>query len=56
MKYIVVGGCPFRGYTNTLTYTAIRELGQFKTEEEANKCIEENWDECGGLINLFEIK
>jgi len=56
MKYIVVGGEPFRVYTGTTTFISIRELGQFETKEEAEECVTKNYTECGGLINLFEIK
>ena len=56
MKFIVVGGIPFRTYTGTVTYTGLKELGQLKTKEEANKCIEDNFDESGGLILLTEVK
>ena len=54
-KWIVVGGNPIRVYTGTTTFTGFHELGQFKTEEEANKCVKENYDSCGGLINMFKV-
>jgi len=55
-KYIVIGSIPFQTHTGTVTYLSIKELGQFTDKEEAEKCVEENFDRCGGLINLFEIK
>ena len=56
MKYIVVGGTPFTMYTGTTTYTSIREFGQFKTEEESEQCIVKNYEECGGLIQVFKVE
>lgn len=55
-KYLVVGSCPFTGYTGTTTYTSIKKIDQFNDKEKAVKCVIENWDECGGLIEIFEIE
>ena len=55
-KFIVVGGNPYRMYTGTITFTHLRELGQFNTQEEADRCIEQNYDECGGLLDVFVVE
>ena len=49
--YLVVGGNPFK-----TSFTGIRSLGTFLSKEEAKKCVEENYDECGGLIQAFPVK
>jgi len=54
-KYVVMGGNPFRGYTGTTTFTALRTLGIFDTQEEADKCIDDKFDDCGGLIHVQEV-
>lgn len=55
VKYIVVGGMPFQGYNGTTTFCGLYSLGIFNTQEEAENCREEKYDECGGLINWFEV-
>jgi len=56
MKYIVVGGVPFTGYTGVETYTSIIEIGRFNTMDEAELCISKNWDSCGGLLHIIDAE
>jgi hypothetical protein len=55
-KYIVVGGNPIKVYTGTQTYTSLKQIDIFDNKEEANKCIKDNYEECGGLIDVFEVE
>jgi len=54
-KFVVMGALPFRTYTGTVTYTGLRTLGIYDTQEEADARIEECFDEAGGLINVQEV-
>ena len=54
MKYIIVGGSPFRSYTGTTTFTALKCLGATNNPTEVEKILKENYDECGGLIAVFD--
>lgn len=54
--YIVAGGNPFRGYTNTLSFTGLKSLGEFKCKEDADECVNLHYEDCGGLIAIFEVK
>lgn len=49
-KYLVVGGLPFRGYTNTLTYTGLKIVGGANTKKELEKLVKDKFDEHGGLL------
>jgi hypothetical protein len=49
MKYHLIGGNPFRGYTGTLTYTGLNVVGTNLTMDEAKKLWDEKYEECGGL-------
>jgi len=55
-KYVVVGGVPFRNYTGTVTFTSLKEIGQFWDKEEADKAAVDAYDECGGLILISEVE
>lgn len=55
-RWIVVGSTPHQSYTGTVTYAGLKSLGIFNTEEEASKCVADNYNPCGGLIEVFEIK
>ncbi len=54
MKYIVVGGDPFRSYTGTGTFTGISCIGFADTYDEARVLVTDNYDACGGLIEVFD--
>ena len=56
MKYIVVGGKPFTGYTGTLTYTGLKIVGKTDDAEEASSMCKDNWDECGGLFLVIDTE
>lgn len=56
MSYLVVGGNPFTNYKNVIVYTAIRKIGLVETYEEAVKLVEANYEECAGLIEVFNTE
>jgi len=56
MSYLVIGGNPFRTYTSTVTYTGLYTVGLVKTSKEAAKLIKDNYDDCGGLISVFDTE
>jgi hypothetical protein len=43
------------GYTGTTTYLGLKKIGEFDTEEKANEAADKNWNDCAGLINIFEV-
>jgi hypothetical protein len=55
-KYIVVGGNPFRGYTNTLSFTSLNVVGSSSSVEEIKKIVNENFDSCGGLLIIVDTE
>ena len=54
-RYVVVGGNPFTMYTGTTTFTAIRVLCKTNSKTEAEVVVKDNYDECGGLIEIFDM-
>ena len=52
--YIVVGGNPFRGYTNTLTFTSLKVVGKASSQEELKKLVEDNYEACAGLMIVID--
>ena len=52
-SYLVIGGNPFRMYTGTTTFTGLRKIGEYSSYGQAEKAVLENFDECGGLIEIF---
>lgn len=54
-RYILIGGVPFRGYTGTLTYTGLTEVGRVSTQADLQKLIKKKYDECGGLFHIFDL-
>lgn len=55
MNYIVVGAHPFKMSNGSITFTRLLSLGSFEKLEEANKCRTDHYDQCAGLIEVFEI-
>ena len=53
--YIVVGSIPFQAFNGATTHIGISKLGVFNTEEEAKECLEEKFNECGGMIEYFTV-
>ncbi len=53
-RYFVIGGSPFSMYTGTTTFTDLRLLGSFDNICDAETCVNENYEECAGLIQIFE--
>jgi len=56
MSYIIVGGNPFRGYTNTMSYTGLHKVALVETYEDARAIYKENYQDCGGLIEVFDTE
>ncbi len=55
-KYIVVGGSPFRGYTNTLSFTGLDVVGKGNSVEEIREIVKGKYDECGGLLLIIDAE
>lgn len=56
MKYILIGGDPFIGYTGTQTYTDLKVVGKSNSPEEIVKLFHEKYDECGGFVRIFNTE
>ena len=54
MRFILVGGSPFKSYTGTVSYTGLREVGRYTTKEQADTAFQDHYDECGGLLLIVE--
>lgn len=55
-RFILVGANPYRGYTNTLTYTDLKVIGSVDTEIELKKLVEDSYDDCGGLLHVIDLQ
>jgi hypothetical protein len=55
MKYSVIGGNPFVGYTGTMSFTALRVVGQADTQEQVEALIKEHYEPCGGLLLVIDL-
>ncbi len=55
-RYMVIGGNPFRGYTGTQTYTAIRVIGLCPTIEDARNLWQASYEDCGGLLLIVDCE
>ena len=53
-RFILIGGEPYRGYTNTLTYTSLRVVGTTNNEKDMRKLVKEKYEECGGLLIVVD--
>lgn len=56
MKYSVIGGDPFTMYTGTVSFTGLKVVGIAETEQEALKLIEDNNEDCGGLMLVIDLQ
>jgi hypothetical protein len=56
MRYAVIGGAPFTGYTGTLTFTSLRVVGTTSTLKQAEKLASENYDSSGGLLLVLDLE
>lgn len=54
MRYLVIGGNPFVGYTRTQTYTSLRVVGGNETVEGAEALCQQKYEECGGLLLVVD--
>jgi hypothetical protein len=52
--YILIGGNPFRGYTNTLTYTDLKVVDRVDTKKQAVASFRKHYDDCGGLLRVMD--
>lgn len=55
-RYFVIGGSPFSMYTGTTTFTDLLLLGTFNNFDDAKRCVNEKYEECAGLIQVFDVK
>ena len=49
-RYLVIGGRPFRGYTQTLTYTSLKVVGRTNDLLMVRGIVEQQYEKCGGLL------
>lgn len=56
MSYLVVGGNPIKIYTGTTTYTSLRKIALVHSYEEACNVVDDNYDKCKGLIEVFDTE
>ena len=54
MRYLVIGGIPFTGYTGTETYTDLTIRGGAPTVEAAQTIFDAFYDESGGLLIIVD--
>lgn len=52
--YVLIGGNPYRGYTGTMTYTDLGVITKVKTKKEAAEAYRKYYDDCGGLLRIFD--
>ena len=55
-KYCVVGGCPFRSYTGTMSFTGLQVVGTCDTDEELRRVIDDAYQDCGGLVMVIDLE
>jgi len=53
-RFVIIGGCYFRAYTGTGTYTGLKVIGEADTKEEAESIYNEKYDDGGGLLIILE--
>lgn len=54
-KFIVVGSEYYRDHNGHAFYFPIKNLGIFNDQNEAEKCLLANYDDCGGQVAMFEV-
>lgn len=54
-RFLVVGGVPFRSYTGTGSFTGLRLVGYTDSDDEVAVLVNNNYDDCGGLIHVFDL-
>lgn len=56
MKYIIVGGKPFRNHNSTVIFTGLNVVGKAQTKEEVNQIVNLHFDDCGGLMMVIDAE
>lgn len=56
MRYLLIGGNPFRMYNGTETFTSLRVVGGCNTEDEAREMFHTNYESCGGLLLIVDTE
>lgn len=56
MKYIVIGGIPIKAYTGTTTFLGLQKIGIYDNKKEAEQAVDDNYNECSGLIDIYEVE
>lgn len=54
-KFSIIGGNPYRGYTGTTTFTALRVVGVCDTRDEVKAIVDQYYEECGGLLIVIDL-
>lgn len=56
MKYILVGGNPFRMYTGTTTFTSLKVVATCQTKDEARQLWNQHYEDCSGLMLIIDAE
>jgi hypothetical protein len=67
-RFLVVGGIPFRSYSQRLeaspldathagtgSFTSLRLVGATDSYSEVQELVDDNYEACGGLIEVFDL-
>lgn len=49
-KYILIGGNPFTTHNGTTTFTGLRVVGRYETQDDLARAIERHYGPCAGLL------
>jgi hypothetical protein len=55
-KYVVIGANYFRGYNGAGQVSALRVIGKGNDPEEIKKIVNDNYDDCGGVILVLDLE
>ena len=53
-RYVIIGATPFRGYTNTLTYTSLNVVESTDDKDDVPRLVALQYEECGGLLIVMD--
>lgn len=54
-RYLVIGGNPVYMYTGTTSFAGLSIVCHTNNLEEAQKAMNDNFDECGGLMITLDL-
>jgi len=56
MRYIIVGGSPFTGFSGTVTFTHLQVIAATDDPKEAKELLDYNYNICGGLVLAIDTE